>query len=118
LEVDSAENLNLPGSNETIHSHVSIEEYEPHSVVVNVDMKADGYLVLTDCYFPGWKVYVDGRQEKIHRADYIFRAVALKKGEHKLQFLYKPSSVKIGLILVVLSLSSIVCIFIKTRRKK
>ena len=118
LEDDSMENLNLPVSNETVYSHVSIEEYRPHSVVVNVDMKANGYLVLTDCYFPGWRVYVDGERSKIYKADYIFRAVALQKGEHKLHFVYKPFSVRLGLVLIALSFSLIVCIFIKTRRKR
>jgi hypothetical protein len=118
LEEGPGDRLNLPSSNNTYNSMARIEEYEPHSVVVNVDMKADGYLVLTDCYFPGWRVYVDGIREKIHRADYIFRAVELKKGEHKLHFVYKPFSVKLGLVLVALSFSLIVCIFIKTRRKK
>jgi uncharacterized membrane protein YfhO len=81
-------------------------------------MKANGYLVLTDCYFPGWRVYVDGERSKIYKADYIFRAVALQKGEHKLHFVYKPFSVRLGLVLIALSFSLIVCIFIKTRRKR
>jgi len=118
LENDSDGNLKLPASNEILYSNVRIEEYKPHSVVVNADMKADGYLVMSDCYFPGWRVYVDGERDKIYRADYIFRAVALTKGEHKLRFVYKPFSVKLGLIFIFLSLSLVVCIFIKTRRRR
>jgi hypothetical protein len=118
LEENPEDRLILPSSNNTYHSIARIEEYEPHSVVVSVDMKADGYLVLSDCYFKGWRVYVDGRRDKIYRADYIFRAVALKKGEHKLHFVYKPFSVKLGLIFNSLSFLLIVCIFIMTRRRR
>jgi hypothetical protein len=118
LEEDSMENLNLTASNEILYSHVSIEEYKPHSIDVSANMKADGYLVLSDCYFPGWRVYVDGERSKIYKADYIFRAVALTKGEHKLHFVYKPFSVKLGLIFNFLSFLFIACIFIMTRRRR
>jgi hypothetical protein len=53
-------------------------------------------LVLSDTYYPGWKVWVDGRPEKIYQANYAFRAVPLHAGIHQVKFVYDPLSLKLG----------------------
>jgi hypothetical protein len=53
-------------------------------------------LVLSDTYYPGWKVLVDGRPQKIYQADYAFRAVPLSAGTHQVEFTYDPMSFKLG----------------------
>jgi len=71
--------------------------YSPHRIVVEADLQADGFLVLSDTYYPGWKAFVDGREDKIYQADYLFRAVFLKQGKHLVEFRYSPLSFRIGL---------------------
>jgi uncharacterized membrane protein YfhO len=53
-------------------------------------------LVLSDTYYPGWKVFVDGSPEKIYQADYNLRAVFLGAGTHQVKFVYDPVSFKLG----------------------
>jgi uncharacterized membrane protein YfhO len=90
--------LNLPESKQTIvASRVNIARYEPNYIQVNVDNPADGFLVLSDCYYPGWKAYVDGKESKVLRANYAFRAVKVSEGKHRVEFFYRPASLKIGL---------------------
>jgi len=84
------------GSNSTKGSVMKIEKYENTEVIINAKITNDGFLVLNDTYYPGWKCFVDGKEEKILRANYLFRAVALKKGNHKVRFIYKPKSFEIG----------------------
>jgi len=84
------------GSNSTKGSITKIEKYENTEAIINVKLTNDGFLVLNDTYYPGWKCFVDGKEEKILRANYLFRAVALKKGNHKVKFIYKPNSFEIG----------------------
>jgi uncharacterized membrane protein YfhO len=52
-----------------------------------------------DSYFPGWTVTVDGKEEKILRANHYYRAVRLGPGEHTLEFDYFPEGFKEGLII-------------------
>mgnify|MGYP005839267931 FL=1 len=73
-----------------------------------VEAKEDSFLVLSDTYFPGWKAYVDGKEEKIHRANYTFRAVSLPQGKHKVEFVYRPMSFRLGCVITVLTI--IACI--------
>ena len=62
------------------------------------------FLVLSDTYFLGWKAYVDGKEEKIYRANYNFRAIPLRAGTHKVEFIYDPLSFKVGAIITLLTM--------------
>ena len=53
-------------------------------------------LVLSDTYFPGWKAFLDGKETKIYRANYAFRAVPLKAGTHEVEFVYDPIWFRLG----------------------
>ena len=69
------------------------------TVTVDVSSPAGGFLVLTDPYFPGWRAFLDGQEVRIRRADYLFRAVELPPGDHRVWFVFDPPSVRLGLIL-------------------
>lgn len=70
--------------------------YFENQVLVKTNLASDGFLFLSDNFYPGWKVYVDGEKTKIYRANYTFRAVFVSKGEHEVKFLFQPQSFKIG----------------------
>jgi hypothetical protein len=82
--------------------------YAPHTVVIEADVNAAGFLVLSDTYYPGWKVYVDGREDRIYQADYLFRAVSLEEGKHVVEFRYNPLSFRIGLAISLVT-AAILC---------
>jgi uncharacterized membrane protein YfhO len=63
---------------------------------LHVETKEDSLLVLSDTYYPGWKVFVDGTSEKIYQANYTFRTVPLRAGTHQVEFVYDPMSFKLG----------------------
>jgi hypothetical protein len=94
-----------PGS--SIGSTVKVVEYSSQHVNVSANLTGKGFLFLSDVYYPGWKAYVDGKEEKILRANYIFRALYLDKGQHEIEFKYAPNSFKAGLIITVVCL--IIC---------
>ena len=77
-------------------SSAEIVAYGPGEVRVAVDTQAEGFLVLTDMYYPGWTAYVDGQEEQIYRADHLFRAVLLGPGRHEVRFVYRPASFVLG----------------------
>jgi len=77
-------------------SRADILEYGPNRVLASAEMSEDGFLVLGDVYYPGWRALVDGEVSRIYRANYALRAVQLTKGEHVVEFLFEPLSFKIG----------------------
>jgi len=73
-----------------------VEEYLPNQVRLTVPDGSAGWLVLTDVWYPGWTCRVDGHEEKIHRANYLFRSVWLPAGGHEVVFRFEPRSYHVG----------------------
>ncbi|MHC9542437.1 MAG: YfhO family protein [Vulcanimicrobiota bacterium] len=86
-------------------SKTDIVSYGDNEVRLRVTCDEPAILFMSDTCFPGWKVYVDGQERKIMRANYAFRAVAVDRGNHEVAFIYFPGSLKIGIAISFLSLS-------------
>jgi hypothetical protein len=78
----------------------TISDFHPTSVSIKTD-GAGGVLVLSDQYYPGWQATVDGQSVPITRAFTALRAVCVPAGAHTVQFIYRPLSLIIGVILTV-----------------
>ena len=83
-------------------------EYSPNTVKIEVGLDRNGYLVLSDTYYPGWRAYVDGEEKEILRANYTFRAVPLESGQHTVLFKYDPLSFKVGLAISLATWGAII----------
>ncbi len=79
--------------------NAAIKLYRSNRIQIDARLSDPGVLVLTDAFYPGWKVRVDGRERNILRANYLFRGVELPAGNHQVEFSYEPQSFKIGLII-------------------
>jgi hypothetical protein len=75
-----------------------IVSYEPEQVEIATTLDSPGWLVLTDTYYPGWQVSVEGQLAEILQANIMFRAVALPAGKHTVVFEFKPRSLQIGML--------------------
>ncbi|MBI5603713.1 MAG: YfhO family protein [Deltaproteobacteria bacterium] len=86
---------------------------------MDLDVSCTGprLLFLSETYYPGWKVWVDGKREKIYRANHAFRAVALSPGRHSIIFKYQPFSFYFGLTVSSLTLMGLIVSLILLRRK-
>ena len=85
------------GTKESFSSSVDIKRYSHHEVILHTQSSGDSFLFLSDTYYPGWKAYLDGRETKLYRANYAFRAVAVPQGEHNVALRYLPASFSLGL---------------------
>jgi len=83
----------------------NIELYQNDRVRITARLHEPGILVLTDAFYPGWKVYVDKHPKRILRANYLFRGVELTPGNHTVEFVYDPASFKIGLFISLMTLA-------------
>ncbi|MDW8103248.1 MAG: YfhO family protein [Anaerolineae bacterium] len=78
----------------------SIEHYEEERVVVRVRLTEPGYLVLTDAFYPGWEAHsLRHGPLPIRKVWGYFRAVSLPEGDDTIEFIYRPQSFRIGLVL-------------------
>jgi hypothetical protein len=89
-EQPKIENLTIEQlSNEAMKNSVQITKYTPNVVEIKVQSSHPGLLFLSDNYYPGWNVYVNGKKTKIYRANYSFRAVEVPKGKSTVIFTYE-----------------------------
>ena len=88
--------IRCPGAAESV-------KRSPDEVIVLTEAGTPGYLFLGDMFYPGWKAFVDGKQEPIMRGDYLFRVVRIPAGEHKVQFVCDPFSIKLGIAITILT---------------
>jgi hypothetical protein len=76
----------------------------PERVAVEVGPERPALLVLTDSAYPGWQVRVDGVPREILRANGLHRAVRVEPGDRRVEFHYRPASLRIGAVLSIASL--------------
>lgn len=72
---------------------------DPDCVLLEVETRSPSWLVLRDSYFMGWEAEIDGKPARIYRADYLFRAVLVPPGIHRVGFFYRPLVFRIGLVI-------------------
>jgi hypothetical protein len=87
---------------------VKIIEYEANRVVIETTTSQAGFLFLSDVYYPGWRARVDGREEMVYRADYLFRAVLVPRGQHVIEFAFDPVAFKMGLAVALTTVIALV----------
>ncbi len=86
-------------------AEVAITTRSANRIELTTSTSSERLLVLSEMYFPGWRAFVGGVETEIHRANYLFRAIVVPAGEHRLEFVYRPRSVAAGLTLSTISLA-------------
>jgi hypothetical protein len=112
-QIESSSQQNL---GESLANLVEFTKYSHEEEILMVNTDSDKILVISETFYPGWKAFLDGKQAKIYRANYAFRAVFIPKGEHQLRLVYDPWSFRLGGWLSLLGI--IVCAFLLLIRKK
>ena len=90
--------------NNSTKAMVRVVHYGGSYVEVHTENKERALLFISDLFYPGWKAYIDGREVKILRANYAFRAVEVPQGKHIVNFVYQPTSFTFGTILSLFSI--------------
>jgi len=79
----------------------------PDVIVIPNEFKIEavgpGQLVLSEMYYPGWKVYIDGKEEPMMRMDGVFMGAELNAGNHSVEFVFQPVLVFLALLIAGLA---------------
>lgn len=79
-------------------THVAIESYGAHRIVLSVYCSHPALLVLSEVYYPaGWKAFIDGKETEIYKTNHILRSVSLPSGKHRVEFVFDPPLYHTGL---------------------
>jgi hypothetical protein len=99
-----AKDDNLLNLSDYCLNEVNISYYSIHKIILSLNNSDNGFIILTDTDYIGWKSYIDGNETRIMKYSDIFRAVEVDENAKEVIFSYEPESFKIGLFLSVFSL--------------
>jgi len=68
---------------------VDFVDYGAEKVILKTSNPGEGFLVLTDSYYPSWHATIDGKETKIYLTDFNFRGIIVPKGNHVIEFYNK-----------------------------
>jgi hypothetical protein len=83
---------------------VTAIRYADDEIELRVVCRGPAFLVLNEAWFPGWEARVDDVPSAIVRTNAIVRGVALTSGEHRIEFRYRPASLRWGIAISGISL--------------
>ena len=101
-------NTSSPAPGDTIYETT----YAPNRLTYHSKTSKDNVAVFSEIYFPwGWKATIDGEKVPIGRVDYVLRAIRVPSGEHQIEFIFDPESLKAtnALAIVSLCLIGLIC---------
>ncbi|MCX6705476.1 MAG: YfhO family protein [Candidatus Woesebacteria bacterium] len=103
-----------PGENDTLE----ITDYSANKVDFKAKTQNGAYLFLSDTFFPGWKVFTNGKSGEILLADSVFRAVEVPPGDSRIEMVYSPNSYKTGVVISIFSLTILLILIFKVKEER
>lgn len=80
-------------------ARISVLDKTPNRLVIKLTSSSPGWFLISDVWYPGWNAWVDGKPVPLLKADYLFRAIQVDKGEHQIIMAYQPKSFWFGLVI-------------------
>jgi hypothetical protein len=100
----------LPAKEEQPSGQIRIISYHPNRIKLTVETEKPAILVLSENYYPAWRVKINGKKYKIFPVDYFLSGCVVPQGASMVEFYYEEKYfiplliVAIFTILVTLSL--------------
>ena len=84
--IERSRGVNIVSPRRCTKCKVKFLRYQNSKISIKTENDVDGFLVLTDSFYPAWRAKIDGKETKISRTDYNFRGVFVEKGSHTVDF--------------------------------
>lgn len=76
---------------------IQLIDYKPNQLKYSFDSSKDELVVFSEIWTKkGWKMWIDGKESPLFRADYILRSAIIPAGQHEIVMRYEPSIWRIG----------------------
>jgi len=76
---------------DTVRGEIGELRYTSNRLSFEAAVDAPAILVVSDAFNSGWTARVDGLEQRIFRANYLFRGLVLGPGTHRVEFRYWPA---------------------------
>ncbi|HYC59720.1 MAG TPA: YfhO family protein [Thermoanaerobaculia bacterium] len=113
---------------------IAAPEYPPHEIVngrgtlktrrdgrtwhITADMVDEGWIVLSENAWKGWRAYVDGKRVNTQYANHAFLGVFVPKGQHEVRVTFQPETFTRGRAITLLTIAGLIAFFVLRRRDR
>jgi hypothetical protein len=110
---------------------ITVPEYPPHEIhngpgtlttrrdglayEIDAVMDLDGWVVISDTKWPGWRAYIDGKRVETQYANHAFVGVFVPKGKHHLRVVFHPEAFTRGRNVTLVTLLAVIAFFVLRR---
>jgi hypothetical protein len=103
--------------NESFRASCSVMAYSNESLTIKSSANGNGYLVLSEIFYPGWQATVDGKKVPVLCGNYLFRVIPLDRGEHEIHMRFISWPLRIGGIISLLTLLGSLSFILRGRKE-
>lgn len=112
---------------------ITVPAYPPHEIAngpgtlkiqrdavdyeIEAAMDLDGWVILTESAWPGWRAYIDGHRVETQFANHAFLGVYVPKGRHHLKVIFRPEAFTRGRNVTFATLAGLAVFFALRRRR-
>lgn len=97
--------LVLPQPRGTPQAHVHVRSYSNNHIVLEAETSHDGFLVLSEIFYPGWKAYIDNGETPLYRTNYNLRGMLVPAGTHTIDVRFEPTTFRNGMWVTIATLT-------------
>jgi hypothetical protein len=115
LFIDDSISLTSAGNDS---SYISIKRFAPWGLIFETNATTSKPFVLFQNYNKNWKLLVDGKNTEIRKGNLSFMYGVINKGEHRLEFYYKPAYINYSIIISIVSFLAVMTFLMIKRKSK
>lgn len=118
--LSSAYALDYPAdrSFEGVQTEITNTDFGTNAITANVTSDKDTFVLFSQCYYDGWRAFVDGEEVPVYIVDNVIMGADVPAGSHKIEFRY--SIPFFGLTIVVyigIHIAWMVWFILKSKKK-
>ncbi len=88
---DTAGENGEDGTDDENGDHITLVSYSPNHLVYEAKTGSDRIAVFSEVYYDaGWEAFINGNPAEHFRVNYILRAMEVPRGEHEIEFRFRP----------------------------
>lgn len=72
------------------------QDVSPTRLDIAIASPSDGWVILADTWYPGWRAKLDGNNVEIAHANFLFRGIRVPAGNHDIKMQFLPASFSFG----------------------
>ena len=106
-----------PGGPADPGESVVVTNPSPQRVELRASLTRPGLVILSDVFYPGWRLTIDGKETPVLRSNRMMRGAPVGAGLHFLVYTYEPMALKIGGVISVVGLMGLLILSGWARRR-